>query len=100
MNLMTLSVWVPVVGVRKRWPNVLHAVTFDGLPVKTWPRGQATAACGVRNVRVWSLDDEGCLPVPWPPSTRGMPRGYTRCKECWDATGRKRPRSQWRREGE
>ena len=91
--LTSLMLGAPWIGVRKRWPNVLHAVRDEDLPIATWPRGTARSACGLAGVRLeWSNGG----PVPWPPRLRWMPDGWSRCADCHDATGRKRPRSEFR----
>lgn len=43
-SLIELMLNAPLVGVRQRWPDVLHAVTMEGLPVKTWPNGTVRLA--------------------------------------------------------
>lgn len=91
-GLISLMLTAPLVGLRKRWPNVLHAVEMEGFPVKTWPNGTARSACGLTGLRLlWSSG-----PTPWPPRVRGLPEGFTRCAECHEATGRKRPRSEFK----
>lgn len=88
--LFSLMLAAPLVGVRKRWPDVLHAVTDDGLPIKTWPHGTARSACGLTGVRLLSLAPGG--PIPWPVQQR-LPNGWVRCEACHEATGRKRLRA-------
>lgn len=97
-TLLDLAFNAPLVGIRKRWPNVLHAVDMKGLPVKTWPNGTATSVCGLRGLRVLSSPgvDGNDLLVLWPPRVAGL-APMTRCPECHEATGRKRPRSTFRR---
>ena len=91
MNLATLMLAVPVIGIADGdvTQSTVHAVTIDGLPIKTWPNGTATAACGVEKVRV--LVDGTALAL-WPPAVKKLPEGTARCRECQKATGNKRPR--------
>lgn len=91
-SLIALMFTGPHVGIRQRWPNVLHAVTSEGLPIKSWPKGLAVSACGKRGVR---LVQSGDGPVSWPPRVRSLPAGYERCAECFVATGKPRPQSEF-----
>lgn len=88
--LISLMFAAPLVGTRKRWPEVLHAVRMEDLPIKTWPNGTARSACGLSGLRLMSND--GKAPVPWPPRVAGL-APMVRCQECHELTGRKRPRS-------
>jgi hypothetical protein len=92
VTLMTALVYAPLVGIRKRWPNVAHAVEIDEL-IRAWPSGSPlpVAACGVRGLRLIS-DDVNAI-IPWPIPARGGP--MERCRECWVVTGSKRPRARW-----
>ena len=92
-SLIALMLDAPLIGVRKRWPETLHAIAMDGFPVATWPKGKATSACGLSGLRV-AVDESGA--VPWPPRVSTLPEGTVRCRECHEATGRKRPRSEFR----
>lgn len=89
--LIALMFGAPWIGVRKRWPSVLHAVTYEGLPIHTWPDGLATSACGLTGLRILASGEN---PVAWPPRVAGLAESSKeRCRACWEATGRKRPRS-------
>lgn len=80
----------------KRWPNRLHAVTLDGV-VAGASRGTFESACGVRRLRLYGVViGDRTVAALWPPRVKGMPDGRTRCQECWELTGRKRPRTEWR----
>lgn len=86
-SLIALALKAPHIGLRKRWPNVLHAVELDGLPVKTWPDGQATSVCGVSGLRILAASDG---PAPWPPYVKGLGE-KNRCPECFAQCKKKRP---------
>jgi len=90
-SLIELVFNAPLVGVRKRWPNVLHAVEMEGLP---WPEGKAVSACGITGLRV--VADERSMVMPWPPRVASIPDGMSRCRPCHEATGKLRPRSEFR----
>lgn len=85
--LFVLAFSCPLIGVRQRWPNVLHAVEVDGLPIKTWPKGTARSVCGKTGVRV--LMDGDTL-VPWPPYVKGLGE-KVRCSECFEKCPKKKP---------
>lgn len=91
MNLATLIIAAPVIGIADGDVThaTAHAVTIEGLPIKTWPNGTATSACGVPGVRV--LADQGLVAL-WPPAVKNLPEGTTRCLACQKATGNKNPR--------
>lgn len=91
VNLATLIIAAPVIGIADGdvTQSTVHAVTLDGLPIKTWPNGTATSACGVPNVRVLVDQERVAL---WPPAVKNLPEGTTRCRACQQATGNKRPR--------
>ena len=72
--------------------HVIHAVTMQailglvaGVPL--------VSACLCAEVKLWSVPIGSENVVPWPVSTRGLPKPMTRCRACWEATGRKRPAS-------
>lgn len=90
-TLLTLILSTPLTGVRKRWPNVLHAVEMEGLPIKTWPDGLAKSVCGKVGLRC--VQWHGTL-ILWPPAVKGLP-GMRRCRECFDRCKKKRPRSKF-----
>lgn len=96
----------PLTARSRRWPRVLHAVTLDGL-IDGYKSGRwtFTAACGRTSLRLEGrptlLDPSGNrhangpYPVPWPPSTRGLPADMERCRDCWIVTGKPHPRVVW-----
>lgn len=88
MNLMTLMVHGPLGGAQKRKPNVVHAITYKEFIDADLGRLMPTAPCGAKHVRFIS-DGEGRV-LLWPIRDKGP---LTRCRECWIATGKKRPRS-------
>lgn len=94
-SLISLFLAAPHIAVEQEAPKLLHAVTADGLPVKSWPDGLATTACGVEAVQLLQRSDVEA-PTPWPPRVRSLPEGFVRCAECYLATGRPRPRSEFR----
>ena len=70
-------------------PVVLHAATVDTLR-EGYRDGTMHAPCGASVMLLpwpWPHGD----PVPWPPQARMRGVATTRCRECWVATGRKRP---------
>ena len=92
-TLLELLFNAPLTGVRKRWPEVLHAIEMDGVPVKTWPHGKATSACGLTGLRVVAVERSGLM--LWPPRVASLPDGLSRCRVCHEATGKRRPRSNY-----
>lgn len=95
MNLIGVALDAPVMGVSKRWPNTVHAVEM-GEVIAGWDRGTFVSACGKRGLRFWGHEVQGTLvAAPFPPRVKGMPEDLTRCRECWVATGKKAPRTQW-----
>ena len=100
MNLLTAAFNAPLVGVLRRWPHRLHAVTMEAV-VDGWKRGSFKSACGLRGMAFCAATFEespGSDPTaaPWPPRLQGMPEGFIRCRVCWEATGKKRPRCQYK----
>lgn len=99
-TLIDVVFTAPVIGVRKREPLKLHALTLRAV-ASAWPNGKPkrlpVAACGVSGVRI--LSDGPHSVLPWPPPARGAV-GFERCRECWVATGKKRPRSHFAQRGE
>lgn len=90
--LIALMFGAPWIGIRLRWPQTLHAVTYEGLPIRTWPDGRATSACGLHGLRILASSENH--PVAWPPRVAGLAEaGMERCRACWVATGCKRPKS-------
>lgn len=94
--LITALFTAPLVGIRKRWPRVLHAIEMDGIPVHDLD-GTATSACGVTGLRIVAVADEDGTDfvVPWPPYVEGLAPNHERCKACFDACKKKRPRSRF-----
>lgn len=85
--LLDAMLAAPLIGVSARWPTVLHAVDAREI-VRTWKQRTVAAVCGRRHLRL--LDSGGGV-VPWPPAVRGL-APLVRCRECWERTGRRRPR--------
>lgn len=79
----------PVIGLRKRWPNVLHAVELDGIPFD--PDGTCESACGLKGLRVAV---SGSTIGLWPPYVDGLGE-KVRCPECFAICKKKRPRSRF-----
>lgn len=94
--LITAVFSAPLIGVRKRWPRVLHAIEMPEI-VRGWPNGTATSVCGTPGLRILAVDadDVKDLPVPWPPYVEGLVPNHERCKDCFDACKKKRPRSRF-----
>ena len=88
MNPFTLIILGPLAGVQKRKPTVVHAITretgMDGFLSGRLP----VAACGAKHLRYVATKD-GERVLVWPIRAKGE---LTRCRECWVATGSKRPR--------
>ena len=77
----------PLCAISRRWPRVIHAAPIDQIS-GAFVRGETIAApCGARRLRL--LGDDGVL-VLWPPFAKCQP--LSRCRKCWELTGRKRPR--------
>lgn len=76
-------------------PVTLHAVTADEI-VARWGEGSVSAACGVGDLKILKVGGEA-LVYEWPPSTRYMPERFVRCVDCHEETGRRRPRTQWKK---
>lgn len=95
--LFGLAFGAPLIGVLKRWPHRMHAVDMDGVIKGSLGRGTFEAACGLGGLRLWGYTaNDRTFATPWPPRIKGMPDGFERCRECWEATGRMRPRAEWR----
>ena len=87
MNLLQAAFGAPLVGVSKRWPKVLHAITMENV-IRDWESNTTTAACGRSQLKI--LGTKNGYALPWPPLHRCAPD--ERCRPCWVATGKKRPR--------
>lgn len=95
-TLIGAALDAPLMAVLRRWPNRLHAVDMEHV-VKGWDRGSYLSACGLQGVRLVGVDvDEVTVVAPWPPRLRGLPAGRVRCRDCWEVTGRMRPRTEWK----
>lgn len=78
--------------------GVVHAVdTRDALRwAKTAPsrrRATCDTVCGTRG-RPWLIrnPEDPQIAAPWPPDVAGLrDLGRTRCRACYEATGRRRP---------
>lgn len=94
MNAITLAFFGPLCGVTKQKPDVLHALTVDALDDVLAGRTM-TAACGKKRVFFVGMKKDDTVHVAlWPPRAKGE---FTRCYDCWVATGKKRPRRARRR---
>lgn len=98
MNLIVASLCAPLVACSPASPNVLHAVTMEGV-VKGWPNPPDTgkssfvSACGVDGVLFCGTPEF----VPeWPPRVSSLPPTIVRCRDCHRLTGRKSPRSSFK----
>lgn len=94
---LALLLNAPLCGIHPnaRAHKVIHAIEHGQVPIM---RATGTAACGRQGVKVMGVshpDGKGTddvLSMPWPTQKRGLPERYERCDECWNLTGRKRPR--------
>lgn len=86
-TLFELLVNAPLAGLEPGGEHrVIHALTMEGLV------DGLRAPCGV-SAKVLVLPwPYGGRPVLWPVQHR-LPGPLSRCGECWQATGKKRPRS-------
>lgn len=96
--LFGLAFDAPLIGVLQRWSNRLHAITMEAVIDDGLSRRHTfTSACGISKLRLLGRTIEGTqIAALWPPSTRDMPEDLSRCVECHELTGRKRPRTKWR----
>jgi hypothetical protein len=93
VNLLNLIVYGPLGGAQVRRPKVIHAITVEsaapGLRMARPGHPRCVeAACGAKNIRFVS-DRHGSV-LLWPIRARG---DFERCPACWEATGKKRPRT-------
>jgi hypothetical protein len=98
-TLFAAALAAPLIGVRKRWPDIHHAIDLDAV-CEGWDRGTYRSACGLTGLRMvgaYPQGYEGVHAVQWPPRVSAMPDGVQRCRECWVATGKARPVSAWTR---
>lgn len=91
IGLFQAMLAAPIVGLSPRWPRVYHAVESKEI-ASAWPNGTVTAVCGAKRLRLLA---SGPLVVEWPIGVKGLPEGRERCRACWEATGKKRPRSRF-----
>lgn len=92
VNLVQLLLVVPVCAVVAEDEITVHALDADGVNASDWPDGEHFTACG-EPVAAVIPDGDTQRPALWPCPAR-LPEGFVRCRECWVATGKKRPRSQ------
>ena len=92
-SLIACAMNAPLIGVSKRWPNTLHAIDMDGLPIAKWPDGTATSVCGKTRLRL--LGGREGLPIAWPPRVSSLPDGTTRCRDCYVDSPVKKVRSEF-----
>jgi hypothetical protein len=92
VSLVTYALLAPFCALE---PNAedsrIHALTMEGI-VGVMAGKDSVSPCG-RPVKLFSVPLESEEAIPWPVSTRGLPKPFTRCRECWAATGQKRPAS-------
>lgn len=93
----------PLQASSRRWPKLIHAVDVDAIgDFFVHSRKTMTAVCGARQVRLVVMlrqvgDEQVPGGAPWPPRVKGMPEQRERCRECWVATGKPCPRTEWNR---
>lgn len=74
--------------------SVMHAVTMDGFVAAYDGRETLTGACGATDLKVVGLPlSDPAEVLPWPPRVAGLDP-FSRCRDCWVATGKHRPRSE------
>lgn len=96
-NLLGAGLDAPLIGVNPRWPKVWHAIEM-GEVIRSWPDKTAEGACGKKFLRPLAVrDPDGfVLAGLWPPHKRQVEaRGHERCAECFELTGKMRPRSKF-----
>lgn len=87
MNLINLMVNGGVLsGAQKRKPKVIHAITTEAFIKAGLGQRMPTAPCGAKHLRFVSNAEHQVL--LWPVRAEGP---FERCRECWVATGKKRP---------
>ena len=92
MMLISACFAAPLMAVRRRWPDVLHAVDMEHV-IDGWERGSYVSACGLNGLRLVGMNAGGeTVAACWPPRLKGMPERMERCRTCWLETGRMRPR--------
>ena len=93
-SVLELAVQAPLCAiepVNDERCHTIHAVTMEAMlgPVVGRP---LVSAC-LCEVKLLTVPIGSTNVVPWPVSTRGLPKPMTRCQACWASTGRKRPAS-------
>lgn len=99
--LLVAALSAPLVAFDPTTPKiVLHAASGSAV-IAAWPRPEGErgetwepptpliAACGEFDLRLMEIHDDF---APFPPRVKGLPDGWTRCRECHKATGQKSPR--------
>ena len=90
-NLLGCAFDAPLIAISLRWPKTLHAVTMEQV-IHGWKRGTFKSACGRKGLRLLGIGSEEKVAARWPPGLKGL-APYVRCRDCWEATGKKRPRT-------
>ena len=92
---VALAVNAPLVGLQHQGGAVFHAVTRDMLfaALNGDTNGEMTAPCGATPVGVfpWPEDNGRNSALLWPPPSKAGK--LRRCRDCWLATGKQRPRT-------
>lgn len=88
--LMTAAFNAPLACI-DRTNRSIHAVSMEELIHRWLDKGceGVTTVCGEPEMKILAFGPEV---VPWPVQHR-LPDGYSRCRSCWEGTGKKRPRS-------
>lgn len=87
VNLLNLMVNGGVLsGAQRRKPHVIHAITTEAFIKAGLGQRMPTAPCGAKHLRFVSNAERQVL--LWPVRAEGP---FERCRECWVATGKKRP---------
>jgi len=97
VNLITAMFAAPLIGCDPDTPDVLHAVTMEGLTAAWVPVDGNdpwfSAPCGA--VRLKLVGSDGSA-VSWPPRVSSLVGSMVRCRDCQRLTGSKRPVSSFR----
>lgn len=100
MNLISATMFAPWCAIEPEAepPGLIHALTMEAV-VEGWDTQEFKSPCGLEvKLLPVLLDDWGdgeheggwaCL--GWPPRVANLTSGVTRCRECHELTGRKRP---------
>jgi hypothetical protein len=96
VTLIGAALDAPLMAVRQRWPNSLHAVDLKHV-IEGWERGTFHSVCGLKGLRLVPATVDGFrIAAAWPPRLRGLPDHLERCRTCWIESGRMRPRVDYR----